>query len=203
MKSAGFVAITFFALGAVETYAQSTPLRVAITYVEGSTYIDGNPAPRPGSVVPENAVVRTGKGRAQILFGRGDTMFLGEDSSVRVNHNSDTDSVELEILSGSAVVITGGLGPAVACVQETQLSDAGIFRFDVHRAVGETFCHLKVFRGAAATKMPSFIWVLTTGKAIDLNRSCGDHTPRDEFNVAEIDGLDCWSRERGSMEVGH
>jgi hypothetical protein len=65
------------------------------------------------------------------------------------------------------VVITGGLGPSVSCVQRVQLSDSGIFRFDVHRVVGETFCQLKVYGGAAATLMPSFIWVLTTGKTID------------------------------------
>ena len=84
-----------------------------------------------------------------------------------------------------------------------QLSDAGIFRFDVHRVVGENFCRLKVYKGAAAAQMPSFIWVLTTGKTIDLNRSCGDHTPRDEFKVGDIDGLDRWSQQRVLAEIRH
>jgi hypothetical protein len=112
-----------------------------------------------------------------------------------------TDAAELEILAGSAVVHTGGLGPEVSCAQGVQLSDAGIFRFDVHRVVGEDFCRLKVYKGAAAAQMPSFIWVLTTGKTIDLNRYCGDHTPRDEFKVGDIDGLDRWSQQRVFAEI--
>jgi hypothetical protein len=100
------------------------------------------------------------------------------------------------------VVVTGRLGPAVSCVQGVQLSDSGIFRFDVHRAVGETLCQLKVYGGAAAAQMPSFIWVPTTGKTIHLNRSCGDHTPRDEFKVEDIDALNRWSRQRRSADLG-
>jgi len=88
---------------------------------------------------------------------------------------------------------SSGLGHEVSCVQGVQLSDDGVYRFDVHQVLGETFCRLKVYKGAAAVQMPSFTWVLTAGKTIDLNRSCGDHTPRDEFNTAEIDGLDRWS----------
>jgi len=88
-----------------------------------------------------------------------------------VNRNSSTATAELEILAGSAVVHTGGLGPEVSCVQAVQLSHAGIFRFDVHRVIGDNFCKLKVYKGTAAAQMPSFIRVLTTGKTIDLNHS--------------------------------
>ena len=120
-----------------------------------------------------------------------------------MNRDSRTDAAELEILAGSAVIHTGGLGPEISCAQGVQLSDAGIFRFDVHRVVGEDFCRLKVYKGAAAAPMPSFIWVLTTGKTIDLNRSCGDHTPRDEFKVEDIDGLHRWREQRVLAEIRH
>jgi hypothetical protein len=200
MGSFWFSSFVLLALGGSASFAQSVPPGVSITYIEGTVDVDGQSSPRLDSVLPENSLVRTAKGRAQIRFGRGDTLFLGENSSMRVRHNANTVSDEPEILTGSAVVITGGLGPAVSCVQGVQLSDSGIFRFDVHRAVGETFCQLKVYGGAAAAQMPSFIWVLTTGKTIDLNRSCGDHTPRDEFKVEDIDALDRWSRQRRSAE---
>jgi|SRR6516164_11293565 hypothetical protein len=68
------------------------------------------PAPRLGGVLSENAVISTAKGRAEIHFGRGDRIFLDKNSSIRVNRDSRTDAAELEILAGSAVVHTGGLG---------------------------------------------------------------------------------------------
>jgi hypothetical protein len=203
MKPVCFLTLTFLALGVVVASAQWAPSSVAITYIEGYVYVDGKLAPQPKSVLSENSVVHTGKGRAEILFGRGDAMFLDENSSVRVNRDSKTGSAGLEILTGSAVVITGTLGPSVSCVQDSQLSDAGVFRFDVHQVVGENFCKLRVYKGAAAAQMPSFIWVLTPGKTVDLNRSCGDHTPRDEFSTTDIDGLDRWSRQRDLTEARH
>src|ERR1700693_344421 len=181
MRRFWFSSIVLLAVGGSASFAQSVPLRVSITYIEGSVEVDGQSSPRLNSVLPENSLVRTAKGRAQIRFGRGDSLFLGENSSMRGRHNANAVSDEPEILTGSGVVITGGLGPTVSCVQGVQLSDSGIFRFDVTRALGESFCQLKVYGGAAAAQMPSFIWVLTTGKTINLNRSCGDHTPRDEF----------------------
>jgi hypothetical protein len=200
MRTFWFPSFVLLAMGASASFAQWVPPRVAIAYIEGSVEVDGQSSPKPDTVLPENSLVRTAKGRAQIRFGRGDTLFLGENSSMRVRHNAKMLSDEPEILTGSAVILTGGLGPAVSCVQGAQLSDSGIFRFDVHRVVGETFCRLRVYGGAAAVQMPSFIWVLTTGKTIDLNPSCGDHTRRDEFKVEEIDGLDRWSRQRRSAE---
>src|SRR5215469_15612457 len=192
MRGFGFIVIVLL-LAVSPSIAQWTPARVEITHVEGEVQIDGQVSPPLKTLLAENSTVRTMKGRAEILFGRGDTLFLGEFSSIRVRRNVVMAENEPEILSGSAVISTGSVGPSLTCVQGAQLSDAGTFRFDVHRVVGETFCKLKVYKGAAAVKMPSFIWVLTPGKAIDLNTSCADHTPRDEFNVAEMDDLDRWS----------
>jgi hypothetical protein len=198
MKAFWFPSLVLLTVGGPPSFTQSGLPGVAITDIQGRVDVDGQSTPKLESVLPENSLVRTAKGRAQIRFGSGDSLFLGENSSMRVRHNARADSDEPEILDGSAVVITGGIGPVVSCVQGVQLSDAGIFRFDVHRATGETFCRLKVYGGAAAVQMPSFMWMLTIGKTIDLNRSCGDHTPRNEFDVDEIDDLDRWSRQRRS-----
>ncbi len=43
--------------------------------------------------------------------------------------------------------------------------------------------------------MPSFVWILQSGRVIDMNQLCGDHTPKDEFNVNERDALDRWSQQ--------
>jgi hypothetical protein len=196
MRGFGLWAVVFLLAEGSPAVAQWTPARVEITYIEGEVQLDGRPSPALKTLLPENSVVRTTKGRAEIRFGRGDILLLGEFSSIQVRRNVAMADDEPEILSGSAVVTTGGLGPSLSCVQGVQLSDAGTFRFDVHRVVGERFCQLKVYKGAAAVQMPSFIWVLTPGKTIDLNTSCGDHTPRNEFNVGQLDGLDRWSQNR-------
>jgi hypothetical protein len=196
MSGFGLCAVVFLLAEVSPAVAQWTPSHVEITYIEGEVELDGRPSPPLKKLVPENSVIRTTQGRAEVHFGRGDTLFLGESSSIRVRRNLAMAGDEPEVLSGSAVVTTGGIGPSVTCVQGAQLSDAGTFRFDVHRVVDETFCRLKVYKGAAAVKMPSFIWVLTPGKTIDLNPSCGDHTPRNEFNMAEGDALDRWIHTR-------
>jgi hypothetical protein len=129
MKPVWPSAITFLVLGAVASPGQWAPSRVAIAYVEGSVYVDQRPLPQLEAQLPvwENSVVRTGKGRAEVLFARGDTVFLGGNSSVRVTHDFNTNSGGIEILSGSAVVITGEVGRAVSCEETVHLSDAGIF----------------------------------------------------------------------------
>jgi hypothetical protein len=172
-----------------------------IEYVEGDVFVDEKPAPDVGSVLSQNTVIRTERGRAELLFGYGDKIFLDWDTSVKVKRSSGTNAAEVQILDGSAVVRTGGRGTEVSCVEAVQLLDAGIFRFNVHRVGGEKFCRLKVYKGAASAQMPSFIWALTSGKTIDLSRTCGDLTPRNEFNVGEIDNLDRWSEQRVLAEA--
>jgi hypothetical protein len=146
----------------------------------------------------KNSTVHTENGRAEIRIASGDSVFLGENSSMRLSDNHGLNSSRFEILTGSAVVMTGSLGPVAVCEEEVQLSDSGMFRFDVHDVQGERFCRVRVYKGAAAAPMPSFIWVLTNGQTADLNRRCGDHTQRNEFNIEDIDGLDRWSRQRAA-----
>jgi hypothetical protein len=184
----GFSLAATFLLTAAASTAQWTPPAVAITHVEGDVYAGSQQVLKADFVVKESAVVRTEKGRAEIRFDRGDRMFLGENSSVRVQG-------AIEILTGSVVVISGEVGPALTCRGTVHLSDAGIFRFDVHRVLDENFCKVRVYKGAAGAQMPSFVWILTPGKMVDLG-SCGDHTPRDEFKVEETDAFDLWSGQR-------
>jgi hypothetical protein len=204
MKAVWFLAIPLLGLAAEVASAQSAPSRVAVTYHEGIVYINGQQVSENDTNLSlgYNSVVRTGKGRAGVLFGHGDTVFLAENSSARVNPESAW-LAQVEILTGSAVIITDGLGPAVTCVQHVNLSDAGTYRFDAHRNVDvdKDWCRLKVYKGAASVQEPSFVWVLTAGKVINLNRTCGDHTQRNEFNAADIDDFDRWSRQHADAAV--
>lgn len=190
------LAITFFMHGSGIAFAQIAA-RDVIAHVEGTVYLNGRRLDPSSSELPlrENSIVRTETGRVKVLLASGDSVFLGENGSVRFTSSPGLNSGRFEILSGSAVVITGELGSAVACEEQVQLSDSGVFRFDVRHVLENTFCLVRVFKGAAAAQMPSFVWVLTIGEMLDLNHLCGDHTPRNKFNIEDIDSLDSWSRQ--------
>ena len=199
------IATTFLTLGSVVVLAQpGTSRDRVIVHVEGTVILDGLRLEPSAAPLPfySNSMVHTENGRVEFILASGDALFLGKNSSVRMSENGALNFSRFEMLTGSAVVITRGSGPAVVCEEEMKLSHAGIFRFDVHQAAGERFCGVRVYKGAAAAQMPSFIMVLTNGEAASLNRLCGDHTPRDEFNIADIDDLDRWGRQRAASDAG-
>ena len=192
--------VAFLTIGSARVIAQ--PHEV-IVHVEGTVFVDEMPV-EPASLpvsLKENAVVRTLNGRTEIELAAGDRIFLGENGSVRMNGSRSVNLSRVEILTGSVVVISGRLGPSVDCETQVHLSDSGVFRFDVHRVVDERFCRVKVYKGAAAAPMTSFVWVLTSGESVDINRRCGDHTPRGDFNIEKIDDLDRWSSQRASARM--
>lgn len=193
----------FVTLSSVVVFAQPGTSREVIAHIEGTVFLNEMRLESLAFPFPlkENSVVHAENGRAEIMLASGDFLFLGENSSVRLSDNRSLNSSRFEILTGSAVVITRDLGPVVTCEEEVQLSDSGVLRFDVHNVVGERFCRVRVYKGAAAAQMPSFMWVLTNGKMAELNRRCGDHTQRNEFNVEDIDGLDRWSRQRSASDA--
>jgi hypothetical protein len=199
------LAIAFVTLGSSTAFVQLGTAQEVITHIEGVVFLDGRRLEPSASQVPlqKNSVVRTEEGRVEIRLAAGSTVFLGENGSARWSDNRGLDSSRFEILAGSVVVITGDLGPAVVCEEEVQLSDSGVFRFDVHPVGEQRFCRIRVYEGAAAAQMPSFTWVLKAGRTVELNRGCGDRTQRNNFNVEDIDDLDRWSRQRAVPEARH
>ena len=196
--------ILFVTVGSVAALAQQVTAREVIARIEGSVFLDGQRLEPSASRWPlkEHSVVRTENGRAEIILLFGDTLFLGENGSVRFRSNRGLNSSRFEILTGSAVVVTGGDGPAVVCEEDVQLSDSGVFRFDVHLAAdGERFCRLRVYKGAAAAQLPSFVLVLVNGEMAELNHRCGDHTPRANFDTEDTDSLDVWSQQRSASDA--
>src|SRR5438445_11890190 len=85
--------------------------------------------------------------------------------------------------------------------EEVRLSDSGVFRFDVHLVADQKFCRVRVYKGAAAGQMPSALLLLANGETTELNRLCGDHTGKNEFNIEDIDDLDRWSRQRAASDA--
>jgi len=93
---------TFFAAIA---WAQPQPAAPAITRIEGRVLVDGQQVEAPLSL-RDQSVVRTEAGRVAVRFGGG-SLFLGENSSVRVFESGAGNWNRLEMLDGSAVVTTG------------------------------------------------------------------------------------------------
>ena len=178
------------------------PGAALIAHVEGKVYLDQQrvePASTPIFILNPNSAVRTEDGRAEIRLAGGVSLFLGQNAAVKRVPSSPYNFSRFEMLSGSAVVTTGEIGPVATCSNEVTLSDFGLYRFDVlslPEPTGEKLCGLRVYEGAAAVKLATVVSVLTPGKSIGLNIRCGDRTPLQKFDPAHTDALDHWSRQR-------
>lgn len=198
MKLFRFLALILILVipGAVTAFAQAGTTRERIVRVEGDVFLNGKPLDAALSHLSssESSLVRTTNGRIAMISVNSDSLFVDRWSSVRLSA-SPLGSETYEVLSGSVAVITGQLGPVVVCQGQVQLSDAGVFKFDVHPVLDENFCRVRVYKGAAAARMPSFLWVLTSGRTVDLNRQCGDHIQRNSFDVEQVDALFLWGQQ--------
>ena len=199
----GFVP-AFLALAATMASAQHISPRAVIEHVEGKVYIDDQVLDPPSASNFGNrggSVVRTEAGRAVVRL-EGGTLFLGANSSVRVI-DQPYAAIQFGMLTGSAVVITDeariGTAAVVTCEEPVTLSASGVYRFDaivLPAHENYTYCRFRVYKGAAAVQLPTYISVLTSGKTMNLNHTCGDHIQTSVFDIEEIDGLDRWSRQR-------
>ena len=199
MRAVRFI-IAILGAGALMAFAQSASAESGvISHLEGKVYLDDQPVDQSSvRVLKPASVVRTESGRAEIRFADGVALFIGEHTSVRMMDKRPARS-QFEILDGAAVVTTAAAGAAVGCDDAVEVSEAGVFRFDIRRDTpDESKCKLRVFQGSASVQLASLVAQLMTGGMMHLNRRCGDMVPTHNFNVAEMDALDRWSRERRS-----
>ena len=187
MSISGFIP-AFLAFVAAMGSAQKISPRAVIDHVEGKVYVDDQVLDPPSASNFGNrggSVVRTEAGRAVVRL-EGGTLFLGANSSVRVI-DQPYANIQFGMLTGSAVVITDesriGTAAVVACEEPVTLSSSSVYRFDAETIVSpahenHTYCRFRVYKGAAAVQLPSYISVLTSGKTMNLNHGCGDHTHR-------------------------
>jgi hypothetical protein len=178
--------------------AQAQRAAAALVLAEGMVYlndrsIDANAAP---FVLPDIVVLHTTQGRAAIALKRGGWLFVDTESSVRVLGNGVHNFNRLEVLSGSAIVVTGTSAPLVDCESRIRLSSAGLFRFDTKPvdAEGQRPCRFRVYEGAAAVPLVTVTNALRAGQSMTCNRRCGDMIPTTEFSPTQLDGFDQWVR---------
>jgi hypothetical protein len=133
----------------------------------------------------------------------GGVVAVQNNTRIRVHANRPYNFNRIQILEGTAVVVSGGHGPLVSCRNNAQLSSAGVFRFDVEpaRADGTSACRFRVFEGAAAVPLVSVIAALRAGESMALDPTCGDMVPTMTFAPEKLDDFDRWSRQHAATSA--
>jgi hypothetical protein len=190
------------ALGVPTTSAQTQPAAAAVTHVEGAVYLDDQSVgslPRD-VVLRDAATVRTMDGRAVLALKRGGVLALAEHTLVRMLANDGYNFNHVQVLEGTAVIISGTSTPLVSCRNDVRLSSSGSFRFDVEptHADGAVTCRFRVYDGAAEVPLVSVTSALRSGQAMKLDPRCGDMIQTETFGPEQLDDFDRWSRQYSS-----
>src|SRR3981081_1535029 len=155
MKLSGkaFLTVASLALGAVSALAQPVISAKSgmISRAEGQVFIGDTAVPESQSTFPEvkeNTILRTEKGRAEVLLTRGVYMRVGESASFKMLTNRLIDT-RLEILTGSAVVeadeiLKDNNLSILAGAATVSVTKHGLLRFDVDNG------SIRVFDGNAS-----------------------------------------------------
>ena len=181
----------------------SGPAVATLVKTEGVVYLNDQPvaAGAPPIALGEVAKIRTDAGRAVVSLKRSGVLVLADRGSVSVWANAPYNFNRIELLAGSAVVVSTQSSPLVACGTDVRLSTAGVFRFDVQPPEpvdGSTRCGFRVYEGAGTTPGASATYVLRAGERMILNRRAGDMIPVLTFSPAELDEFDRWSRQQAT-----
>ena len=194
------VAILSAGIGIVPAAAQAPPPEV--TDAEGVVIVDDKRVVA-GATLPDASVLRTATGRAIVRLSRGAVVAVDNNTQIRIHRNHPYNSNRIEILEGTAIVMSGSQAPLVSCQDEARLSTGGIFRFDVQRPYANgRACRLRVFEGAAAVQLVTVITALRDGESMDLDPRCGDMIGTSRFTRETLDDFDEWSRQRAAL-VAH
>ena len=194
--------VMFLVLTAAPSWAQA-PATATLTHTEGAVYLDDRPvtSPSPDLVLGESSTLRTADGRAVVALKRGGVLTLNDHTVVRVLANGVYNFNRIEVLQGTAAVISDTSSPLVDCQDNAKLSSGGVFRFDVQppHQDGTVGCRLAVFEGGAAVPLTSLTAVLRSGESMTMNPACGDMIPRLPFPVHQLDDFDRWSGQQAAI----
>ncbi len=151
-----------------------TPIRLTVLVLTASLIGNATPA-----VLGRLGAISSGAGLAEFRLPVA-IVVLGEKSSIQV-----TEAQALTVLSGSVAVATLKGTATILCENRVELTEGGIYRFDLH----EDSCRLRVYRGVAQVHLVTMTVALKTGTAMDLNKRCGDMIPWNDFDLSETDEL--------------
>jgi hypothetical protein len=196
-------AVMFAALANGSAGAQAPAAKATLTHSEGVVYLDDTlVAPTSTAVaIDESSTLRTADGRAVVALKHGGVLTLNDHTVVRVLANRLYNFNRIEVLQGTATVISETSAPLVACRSDARLSSGGVFRFDVQpaRADGTIGCRLAVFEGGAAVPLVSVTAVLRSGQSMTMDPTCGDMIPTVSFAADRLDDFDRWSGQQATV----
>jgi hypothetical protein len=184
--------------------AQRTTPTASLVRAEGVVTLNGQPvaAGGPAAALGDVAELQTKDGRLVIALKRGGTFVLGPNASARVYANGIYNFNRIEMLAGSAVLLSATSSPSVVCGTEARLSSGGVFRFDVlerEQVDGSQRCRMRVDEGGATTPGVSLAYVLRGGQQMVMNTRAGDMIPVSPVPPGALDDLDRWAREQAGL----
>jgi len=189
-------------LGAtISLSAQQVAASARLVRAEGRVTLNGQPVPAGAATVTLGEVtdLQTTEGRVVIALKGGGTFVLGANTSARVHANRVYNFNRIEILTGSAVLLSASSSPQVDCGTSARLSSGGVFRFDVlaaERMDGSQRCRVRVYEGGASTPGVTVSYVLRDGQEMIMNTRAGDMIPVSPVPAGVLDDLDRWAREQ-------
>ncbi len=182
---------------AVSVAAQTmVTARAGLVSYAGDAYIDGQPVEISLAhlfVVKENAVLRTGDGRAEVLLGPCAAMWIDPHSSFRMISNAPSDT-RIEVLTGSVVVADGATSKpgGVAVLLKAgvaSLGPKGAYRLDAEPP------EVRVLVGRAKVRWGNWDIAVNAGRRLTLGfgaevRRCDKRSPAP---------LEVWGNSRAAL----
>ena len=168
-----------------------------VSKAEGEVYVGDKEIVESQTNFPdikENAVLRTGHGRAEILLTNGVAMRVGEDASFKMLTNRLIDT-RLEILTGSALIeateiVKDNNLTILAGEATVGIAKHGLYRFDMATN------SIKVFDGTASVTINGQTMLVGQGRMLKVENG---QPVIEKFNKDETDALDNWSRRRAEQ----
>lgn len=164
-----------------------------IQFTQGDVYIDARPVQavgKPFLSLKDGQVLRTGRGRVEVLVAPAIFLWLGPQGSLRLVNNSLEDT-RVELDSGTALIevvelVKGGRIYIEQGETRTEFKGAGLYRFESDRH------QLLVFGGAAEVRVGERTVSTGRGRAVQLSASLSIS----RFNRKRVDELHQWAASR-------
>jgi hypothetical protein len=144
-------------------------------------------------VVNDNAVLRTGAGRAEVLLGPCAAMWIDENSSFRMISTASSD-IRIEVLTGSVIVAAGAMvkGTRLTVLLKTSVAPVdrkGAYRFDAEPP------RVQVLAGQTTVQWAKRGISVTAGRWLPLDAPGHGR----KFDNRNPDALDTWSNGRAAF----
>jgi hypothetical protein len=190
---AGLVSVSAVCSAQSITSARSGTLH----YFEGDVSIDGSSLQSKPSKFPEikeQGVLRTGKGRAEVLLTPGVFLRVGEDSAIRML-DTRLVSTRVDLMSGTAIVESDDAQMGIKDSPVTLLYkdyEIRMIRHGLFEITSDPTAQMKVFKGEVEVSTADNKVVVKEGRLLPF--SAGLTT--EKFDMKEGDDLYLWARDR-------